>query len=138
MQSRDAPGRPQLLINIDETNVKLVPQERDGHVSKRAYRLFVKGRPMGRNASLAAQRSSITHVAAICDRPDFQTLLPQVVIAGANQLSDARLATLRLRAPACVRIWKYASAWVTTDIFVRYIRLLGQCLKDFRHTYRII
>ena len=38
LQSRDAPGRPQVLINLDETNVKLVPQERDGHVSKRAYR----------------------------------------------------------------------------------------------------
>ena len=27
-QSRDAPGRPRVLMNIDETNVKLAPQER--------------------------------------------------------------------------------------------------------------
>ena len=30
LQSRGAPGRPQVLINLDETNVKLVPQEREG------------------------------------------------------------------------------------------------------------
>ena len=64
LQARSEPGRPLVVINIDETNVKLVPQERAGHVTRRAYRLFVQGRPMGRNASLAAQRSTITHVAA--------------------------------------------------------------------------
>ena len=46
LQARSAPGRPLVVINIDETNVKLVPQERAGHVSKRAYRLFVRGRLM--------------------------------------------------------------------------------------------
>ena len=104
LQSRDAPGRPLVLINMDETNVKLVPQEREGHVSKRAYRLFVQGLPMGRNASLSAQRSTITHVAAMCDRADFQTLLPQVVLVGANQVSEERLARLRMAAPAYVRM----------------------------------
>ena len=99
-----------MLINIDETNVKLVPQEREGHVSERAYRLFVQGRPMGRSASLSAQRSTITHVAAMCDRPDFQTLLPQVVLVGANQVTEERLARLRIGVPTCVRIWRYPTA----------------------------
>ena len=54
-------GAPhQVLINIDETSVKLVPQEREGHVSTRANRLFVHGRSMGRNASLSVFRSTIT------------------------------------------------------------------------------
>ena len=128
LQSRNETGRPHVLINMDETNIKLVPQERGGHVSKGAYRLFVRGHPMGRIASLAAQRYSITHVAAICDRPDFQMLLPQVVIVGASQITEARLATLRSRAPACVRIWREPTAWMTADIMVRYILLLGRCL----------
>ena len=113
LRSRDPPGRVQVLINLDETNVKLVPQEREGHVSKRAYRLFVQGMPMGRNASLAAQRSTITHVAAICDRPDFQTLLPQVVLVGKYQVNEERLARIRTAAPGCVRIWKYDNAWMS-------------------------
>ena len=135
LQSRDPPGRPRVLINLDETSVRLVPQEGCGHVSKRAYRLFVKGIPRGRKASLAAQRSAITHVAAICDHPDFQLLLPQVVLVGENQINEARLAALRLGAPHCVRIWKCTTAWMTSATMVQYIRLLGRCLNDFRHTH---
>ena len=108
-----------MVINIDETNVKLVPQERAGHVSKGAYRLFVQGRPMGRNASLSAQRSTITHVAAMCDRADFQTLLPQVVLVGANQVGEERLARIRMTEPACVRIWRYPKAWMSNAVMVR-------------------
>ena len=109
-----------MVINIDETSVKLVPEERAGHVSKRAYRLFVHGRPMGRNASLAAQRSSITHVAALCDRAGFQLLLPQVVLA------EERLARIQMTAPACVRIWRCTKAWNSNAVMVRYMRLLGE------------
>ena len=93
---------------------------------------------MGRNASLAAQRSTITHVAAMCDRPDFQTLLPQVVLVGANQVGEERLARIRMSAPACVRIWRYTKAWMNSAVMERYMRLLGRCLKDYRQTYRFI
>ena len=114
-----------VVINIDETDVKLVPQERAGHVSRGAYRLFVQGRPMGRNASLSAQRSTITHAAAMCDRADFQTLLPQVVLVGANQVGEERLARICMTAPACVRIWRLPKAWMSNAVRVRYMRLLG-------------
>ena len=99
-----------MVINLDETNRKLVPQERAGQVTKGAYRLFVQGRPMGRNASLSAQSVTITHVVAMCNRADFQTLLPQVVLMGSNQVSEDRLEMIRRIAPACVRVWRYAKA----------------------------
>ena len=93
---------------------------------------------MGRNASLAAQRSTITHVAALCDRAEFQTLLPQVVLVSDKQVSEARLARIRMTAPACVRIWRYTKAWMCNAIMLRYIRLLGRCLREYRQTHRII
>ena len=117
-----------VVINIDETNVKLVPQEQAGHVSRGAYRLYVQGRPMGRNASLSAQRSTITHVAAMRDRADFQALLLQVVLVGTNQVGEERFARVRLTAPACVRIWRYTKAWMSNAVMVR--RLLGRCLQE--------
>lgn len=138
LQACSTPGRPLVVINMDETNVKLVPQERAGHVTKRAYRLFVQGRPMGRNASLSAQRSTITHVAALCDRANSQTLLPQVVLVGSNQVSEERLERIRMTAPACVRVWRYSKAWMSSAVMIRYIRLLGRCLHEYRHTYRFI
>ena len=79
LQSMDPPERERVLINVDETSVRLVPEEGRGHVSKRAYRLFVSGKPMGRRASLAACRSTITHVAAICDKKMFSGCCPRLL-----------------------------------------------------------
>ena len=93
---------------------------------------------MGRKASLATQRATITHVAAICDQREVQHRLPQLVLLGENQMSEARLATLRLSAPECVHMWKYKNAWMNTAIMVRYIGLLGRCLQDYRESHRFI
>ena len=138
MQSMDPPERERVLINVDETSVRLVPEEGRGHVTKRAYRLFVSGKPMGRRASLAACRSTVTHVAAICDKKNFQRLLPQVVIVGENQVTEARLAELRSASPECAHIWRYKTGWMTSAIMVQYVRLLGRCLKDFQSSHRFI
>ena len=113
LQSLDPRERERVLINVDETSVRLVPEEGRGHVTKRAYRLFVSGKPMGRRASLAARRSNMTHVAATCDKPNMQPLLPQVVLVGENEVSEGRLAALRLTSPECAHIWRCTTAWVT-------------------------
>ena len=94
LQHLDPPEKIQVLINVDETSVRLVPEDGKGHISNRAYRLLCSGVPMGRNASLAAQRSAITHVTAICDHPEIQNRLPQVVLVGENQLNAGRASRL--------------------------------------------
>ena len=132
LQSVDPPERERVLINVDETSVRLVPDEGPGHVSKRAYRLFLEGGTTGRRASLAQRRSTVTHVAAITDKPNFQRILPQVVLVGGNQLNAANLAALRSNMPECAYIWSYNTGWMTAAIMARYVRLLGRCLKDFR------
>ena len=134
----DPPEREQVLINVHETSVRLVPEEGCGHVSKRAYRLFVSGVPMGRRESLAACRSTVTHVAAICNRTCFQQLLPQVVLVGENQVTDARLAALRSVLPAGCHIWRYKTGWMTAAIMVENALLLGRCLKEFQSSHRFI
>ena len=137
-QGLDPPERERVLINIDETSVRLVPEEGRGHVSKRAYRLFVSGVHMGRRASLAACRSTITHVAAICNRARFQRLLPQVVLIGENQVTVARLAALRAALPEGCHIWREKTGWMRSTTMVEYVRLLGRCLRDFQSTHRFI
>ena len=93
---------------------------------------------MGRRVSLSARRSTVTHVAAISDKPHFQRLLPQVVLVGENQVTKARLAALQLSSPECAHIWSYNTGWMTAAIMARYVRLLGRCLKDFRRSHRFI
>ena len=107
----DPPDKIRVLINVDETSVRLVPQEGKGHVSKSAYRLLCSGMPLGRHASLAAQRSAISHVAAICDHPEIQKRLPQVVLVGENQFTEARANRVRSEAPEIVHLWRLKKAW---------------------------
>ena len=121
MQSIDAPERERVVISVDETSVRLVPEEGRGHVSKRAYRLSVQGVPRGRWASLAARRSTDTHMAAICEKSMFQRLLPWLVLVGEYQLSEGRVAALRVRSPERGHIWRYWPGWMTTAIMVQYV-----------------
>ena len=74
----------------------------------------------------------------ISNRQTFQRLVPQVALVGANPVTEARLAKLRSAAPECCRIWRYETGWVTADIMVDYVRLLGRCLKDFQSSHRFI
>ena len=138
LQHLDPPQKVRVLINVDETSVRLVPEDGKGHISNRAYRLLCSGVPMGRNASLAAQRSAITHVTAICDHPEIQNRLPQVVLVGENQLNAGRASRLLSEAPASVRLWRQKKAWMTSEVMLQYILLLGQILQEFQSTHRFI
>ena len=138
LQSLCPSDRTLVLLNIDETNVKLVLHEPKGHVCARAYRLHVQGVPMGRDASLSARRSCTTHMAAICDRPEFQRLLPQAALIGERQVSEARYETIQRNAPEGVQVWRLPTAWMNATLMQRYLRLLGTCLCDFMETHRFI
>ena len=127
-----------MRINSDETSVKLVLNEPKGHVSERAYRLHIAGHPTGRNANLASQRSCATHMAAICDSPEFQRLLPQVVLPSDKQVSEARYDTIRRSAPAGVIVWRLPTAWMNCTLMKRCLCLLGSCLRAYRPTHRFI
>ena len=127
-----------VLINVDETSVRLVPAEGKGHVTNRAYRLLCSGVPLGRNASLAAQRSAITHVTAICDDTEVQKRLPQVVLVGRNQFTETRAYRLRSEAPESVHLWRQKTAWMTSELMVQYMVLLGGILREFQTTHRFI
>ena len=132
LQDLDPPEKMRVLINVDETSVRLVPEEGKGHLSNRAYRLLCSGIPIGRNASLAAQRAAITHVTAICDHPEIQKRLPQVVLVGENQFTEGRAYRLRGAAPDSVHLWRQKKAWMTTELMVKYISYSVGSYKSFR------
>ena len=127
-----------VLVNFDETSVKLVPEEKPGFLSEAAHRLSVTGRPMGRRIARSATRACLTHLAAICTCPDIQKELPQLILIGEQQMSQERFQRLQADKPNCVHIWREQKAWVTTAVMQRYVRLLGGCLRAYRRTHRFI
>ena len=86
--------------------------------------------------SLGARRSTVTHVAAVTDKPNFQRILLHVVLVGGNQLNEAKLAAILANKPECAHVSRYNSGWMSLAIMARYVRLLGRCLKGFQTAYR--
>ena len=68
LQSRDPPERERVLMSVDETGVRLVPDEGRGHVSKRACRLLVEGGPMGSHRWLRCLAWLLWQVLVMSDR----------------------------------------------------------------------
>ena len=127
-----------VLINVEEPSVVLVPEEGKGHIRNRAYRQLCSGVSLGRNASLAAQRSAIQHVTEICDHPDIENRLPQVLLVGENQFSEGRAYRVRCEALGSVHLWTQKKAWMTAEVMVQYILLRGRLLQEFHTTHRFI
>ena len=130
--------RQLVLVNFDETSVKLVPDEKPGFLSRAAHRQSATGKAVGKRIARSATRACVTHLAAICTCPHIQKELPQVVLVGEKQMSSERFARVQEEKPNCVHIWRGPRAWVTTAVMKRYVRLLGRCLRASRRTRRFI
>ena len=102
------PGTIALRLNLDETSVCLFQGDAKGHVfaNKRQY-------PDGfvQRAPRAKRRCCLTHVGLICDRPDLQPLLPQVIIGNERTFPKASFAALQAACPPNVVLVRQKSAW---------------------------
>ena len=130
--------RQLVLVNSDETSVKLVPDEKPGFLSRAAHRQSATGKAVGKRIGRSATRACVTHLAATCTCPHIQAELPQVVLVGEKQMSSERFARVQEEKPNCVHIWREPRAWVTTAVMKRYVRLLGRCLRAYCRTHRFI
>jgi hypothetical protein len=72
--------------------------------------------------SRGMRRCCLTHVGLICDRPDLQPLLPQVVIGNMHTF---------LACPPNVFLLRQKSAWNNIDTMVHIISLLATVLQPY-------
>ena len=99
VHSKIPEGRLPLLVNFDETSVRLFTEGSTGHLSKGVRQRARSGAPVGRRVSRATTRACITHLAVVCNDLAVQQCLPQVLIVGKQQVSEARLASLKSSVP---------------------------------------
>ena len=104
--SRVPDGKSILRINMDETSVCSFQGGGKGTVVFKKRRDPPADEPVER-ASRAKRRCCLTHVAFICDRPDIQPVLPQVLIANETTLPASQLAALQAAAPANVYLVRF-------------------------------
>lgn len=126
--SRVPEGKSILRINMDETSVCLFQGGGKGTVVFKKRRDPPPDEPVER-ASRAKRRCCLTHVAFICDRPDIQPVLPQVLIANETTLPAGQLAALQAAAPANVYLIRQKSAWNDAKLMLRIITYLALALR---------
>ena len=132
------PHRTPVLLNLDETNVRLHQEGGKGHLSLRAQKLRRRPQSLCRSVPRNVTRASLTHVAIICDDMRIQRDLPQVLLVGEQQVSAKVHSELQRSLPANVHVWRCKNAWVNATVMVQVIKLMDRCLRAHRSTRRFI
>jgi hypothetical protein len=85
------------------------------------------------NISRAKRRCGLTHIGLICDRPDLQPVLPQVIVGNERTFKAKDLAALTAARPPNVHLVRQKSAWNNVGLMRRVVRLLAEALQPHMH-----
>lgn len=124
-------GRALVRVNLDETAVCLFPGRAKGAVFLTRADVS-QGR--GHAVPRWKRRCYMTHVGVLADSPEAQRVMPQVILANERTLQARGLAALRLAAPPNVVLLRQKSAWSSSQLTARIVRLIAarlrECLPD--------
>ena len=130
-------GKEPLLINLDETSVPVVFTGGKGNIvavrGKNAWRTMPRQR-LGR----AHVRMFFTHVGIICNKPEIQPLLPQVIFVAAHTITLAEWRDLTANLPNNVYVKRMPKGWNNTTQHRIIIRILGLILQPLLTTMQPI
>ena len=118
-----------LLINMDESSMKLAPPTRKG---------WVLGDRRKSGASLGDQRSAVTLVAFLADLQEAQSLLPQVFLSNEHVLSKAEVEELNSSTSDNILFSRRSSGWVNYETMLELLEVLAASLGHFMFTHRIV
>ena len=121
-------GRTFLRLNLDETSICLYQGGNKGTVFFKKRQHDPDTEPV-QHANLAKRRCCFTHVGLICDKPDLQPVLPQVLIANESTFSAGDMAALEAECPENVHLVRQKSAWNNVEVCKETIRLLAKALE---------
>jgi hypothetical protein len=76
------------------------------------------------------KRTNLTRVAFICDKPEYQLLMPQIIVGNHSTFLRGDLETLRHGAPPNVVLLRQKSAWNHTALMRRIIRGLAIVMEE--------
>ena len=129
--------RRPLFINFDETSTPLVHVSGKGNVmvvnGRRAWQANARQRLRG-----GERRMNFTTLAFICNIPEIQPLLPQVIFAAASMLRVGEWNDICENLPHNVDVKRMPSAWNTAQQHLVVLRLLKLILEPLMHEYQPI
>ena len=130
-------GKVALNINLDETSIQLWQSRHRGNVAFRKWRSVRKVRTkFASKATLKVQRSSITHVAIVCDKADIQPRLPQFLLASDKVLLARDVPRVNAILPRNVFLIRSRSSWSNEATMKEVLRKLVENLADVMDVYQ--
>ena len=138
VHSRVPAAKKRLLVNMDETSVRLHQSPSEGHLVHSAVVQKQLPKSLVHDVSCGSLRGSMTLVAFVCDDPEVQRCLPQVLLASRALVTNESEAKLTPIMPENVLLWRGAKAWVTGPVMVRLMTLLHARLRRVARGSQII
>ena len=127
-----------LRVNFDETAIRYFQDSRKGFLTVEAQREKRSARSLTQQVSRSDTRAMMSLATFICDDPEVQPLLPQVLLVNKRLLTEAETAAAAPVLPQGVHLWRGISAWTTSAIMVRLLTLLHRCLGAVLSTRKVI
>ena len=131
-------AKRRLLVNMDETSVRLHQSPADGHLVQSAVMQKQLPKSLLQDVSTGSLRGCMTLVAFVCNDPDVQRCLPQVLLASRALVSNDTEAKLKTILPENVLLWRGAKAWVTSAVMVRLMGVLHARLRRVARESQVI
>ena len=133
-----AGGKGILRVNLDESSLKMFMGGGPGLVAepcpKRRRQLLREGK----GPSLATRRAAATLIAFVCDDPDVQPRLPQVIVTNKHLMSEVAFDEISARCRGRVLMVRRDSAWVDTGFMVEIVRALAIAIRAELASRRVI
>ena len=132
LTSNVQPGKRVLKLSVDETSVAYwdtKKQKGNVAVSRRAAR---------GKATTRQLRMHLTHIAVICDDPEIQPHLPQILLVAGAILPLGIVDDICAILPSNVEVWRAKSGWVNSRIFKRVVERIAEALEPYKATHQAI
>ena len=121
---------------MDETSVKLWLGGQRGCVVQAGEAAFVT--PFEQGVTLRARRSAVSLACFVCDDPEVQRLLPQVIVGNDRVIPATVAAEFQASQTGNVFLLRRKSAWVNASTLVRIIALLAAAVAPLLSSRHII
>jgi len=125
-----------LLVNMDETAVQHEMNDRKGYMT-RAHCGPTEVPKYSSRTSSSGTRSQLTLVAFICNRPEYQPILPQILLPKSERTTQAEM-RMYTDMPSPIHILPKTSGWVNSKHMMTILTQLRRSCRQLSPDINII
>jgi hypothetical protein len=138
MRTAAPPDKKIVVLNLDETPLRLLPRKPVGALTRSARCRLRSGRVVRDSATKREERGSLTQVVVVADDDEINAALPTIILGSERMLTRKRWQRLAGRMPGAVALWREGRGWITAKSMCAVIRSIARALQPFRHSCRFV